>query len=132
MLIRIRRDGLSAVWEQIETALKARIRQGTLEPERPMPPAVDLAMQLRCNPAAVERAYHALIAKGWLVEGPLGVPVVSDRGRRTRRKAIEAGLRHLIDRLLGQASALSLGERELQKCIEERSGTCRQQSRSKD
>ena len=66
LLVEIRRDGKVALYRQLETAIRDRIRRGVLPAGAVLPSTRALATDLGVSRGVVVEAYHQLIAEGYL------------------------------------------------------------------
>ncbi len=73
------RDSLP-VWDQVLLGLEDLLKKGAFRPGEALPPPTELARQLVLNPAAVRRAYAALVERGELTRGEDGYFVAEGRG----------------------------------------------------
>jgi phosphoserine phosphatase RsbU/P len=93
--------------EQIVRQLRARIVQGELRPDDPLPGHRHLARQHRVAPSTVEAAYEALVCEGLLIGDPADEVRVARLAPERRREMVE---RLQLEQLVAQ----ELGRRELE------------------
>ena len=110
------------LYAQIADRLRIAVATGELAPGAPLPSVRQLAAEVRVNPATVVQAYRELERDG-LIESRQGagtfVRELAEPKRATER---QRGARRLVQRLLGEASALGLTPDDLEQAWKRETG----------
>jgi GntR family transcriptional regulator/MocR family aminotransferase len=78
LLVELRRDGGTPLHQQLEKAIRDRIRQGLMRADTVMPSTRALAQDLALSRGVVVEAYQQLVAEGYLVSRAGGYTQVAD------------------------------------------------------
>jgi GntR family transcriptional regulator / MocR family aminotransferase len=78
LLVELRRDAGVPLYQQLESGIRARIRQGLLRADTVMPSTRALAEDLGLSRGVVVEAYEQLVAEGYLVSRGGGYTQVAD------------------------------------------------------
>jgi GntR family transcriptional regulator len=111
MLLRIREESDSPIYQQIIDQIKAQVADGTLERSDRLPSVRDLAHDLRVNVNTVYKSYRELESQGIVrMRVGFGVTVIAERQDRVREAERERIIREMVDRLKVEAYHLGFGE----------------------
>ncbi|GAA1571842.1 MULTISPECIES: PLP-dependent aminotransferase family protein [Kribbella] len=78
LLVELHRDNGVPLHQQLESAIRTRIRAGLLRPETVMPSTRALAQDLGLSRGVIVEAYQQLVAEGYLISRGGGYTLVAD------------------------------------------------------
>jgi len=108
MLLTLRGDADSPLYQQIMDQIKAQVAAGTLKKRDRLPSVRELAQELEINVNTVYKAYRELESQGVLrMRVGQGATIVAGRGSRLRKGDRERIIRDMIEKL--QVEAYHLG-----------------------
>lgn len=111
MLLRIREDSDSPIYQQIIDQIKAQIADGTVEKGDRLPSVRELASDLGINVNTVYKAYKELEAQGVVrMRVGFGVTVISERQDRLRDDDKEKIIEEMVDHLRVEAYHLGFDD----------------------
>lgn len=114
MLLRIREDSESPIYQQIVDQIKAQVAAATLKRGDRLPSVRELARDLDVNVNTVYKSYKELEAQGVVrMRVGLGVTVIAERQDRLRRSEKERIVKEMLDRLRVEAYHLGFSEEYL-------------------
>ncbi|MEN6520373.1 MAG: GntR family transcriptional regulator [Armatimonadota bacterium] len=114
MLLRIREDSDSPIYQQIIDQIKAQIADGTIEKGDKLPSVRELAADLGVNVNTVYKAYKELEAQGIVrMRVGFGVTVIAERGDRLREDDKEKIIEEMADHLRVEAYHLGFDDNYL-------------------
>lgn len=114
MLLRIRDDSDSPIYQQIIDQIKAQIADGTLKKGERLPPVRELASDLGINVNTVYKAYKELEAQGIVrMRVGFGVTIIAERHDRLRDDDKEKIIKEMVDHLRVEAYHLGFNDQDL-------------------
>jgi GntR family transcriptional regulator len=114
VLLRIREDSDSPIYQQIIDQIKAQIADGTLKKGERLPPVRELATDLGINVNTVYKAYKELETQGIVrMRVGFGVTIIAERQYRLRDGDKERIIKEMVDHLRVEAYHLGFDDQDL-------------------
>ncbi|MEN6372444.1 MAG: GntR family transcriptional regulator [Armatimonadota bacterium] len=121
MLLRIREDSDSPIYQQIIDQVKAQIADGAIEKGDKLPSVRELAADLSINVNTVYKAYKELEVQGIVrMRVGFGVTVIAERGDRLREDDKEKIIEEMVDHLRVEAYHLGFDDNYLINLLKRR------------
>lgn len=120
MLLRIREESDSPIYQQIIDQIKAQVADGTLVKGDKLPPVRELSHDLGINVNTVYKAYKDLEAQGIVrMRVGSGVTIIAERQDKLRDDERQRIIREMVDHLRVEAYHLGFDENYLIKLLRE-------------
>lgn len=114
MLLRIREDSDSPIYQQIIDQIKAQIADGTLKKGERLPPVRELATDLGINVNTVYKAYKELETQGIVrMRVGFGVTIIAERQDRLKDGDKEKIIKEMVEHLRVEAYHLGFNDQDL-------------------
>lgn len=111
MLLRIREDASSPVYQQIIDQVKAQVADGTLRKGDRLPSVRELASDVGVNVNTAHKAYRELEAQGIVrIRVGFGVTVIAERQKRMTTEQGQEIIGKMVDHLRVEAYHLGFDE----------------------
>lgn len=118
MVIDTRKD--TPVYVQIMDQVRARVRDGELEPGSPLPSVRQLAAELELNPNTVAKAYSLLEREGIIRTRRRRGTFVAASALESAAEALERRLDRVVGRLIEETAHLGVETGELIRALKRR------------
>ena len=111
MLLRLREESDSPIYQQIIDQIKAQVADGTLKKGEKLPSVRELSADLGINVNTVYKAYRELESQGIVrMRVGFGVTVIAERQDRLRESDKQKMIREMVDHLRVEAYHLGYDE----------------------
>lgn len=123
MLLRIREDSDSPIYQQIIDQIKAQIADETLKKGDRLPSVRELSADLGINVNTVYKAYRELESQGILrMRAGSGATIIAEHKNRVQPKDREKILKEMLERLRVEAYHLGFDDSYLMRLLKEAHG----------
>lgn len=113
MLLTVDARSETPIYVQLMDQIRARVRDGVLQPRAPLPAVRQLAADLELNPNTVAKAYALLEHEGVLRTRSRRGVFVADAGPARAADAADRRLEGAIDRVIEEGRSLGLSRSEI-------------------
>lgn len=123
MLLRIREESDSPIYQQIIDQIKAQVADGTLKKGDRLPSVRELSADLGINVNTVYKAYKEIETQGVVrMRVGFGVTIIADRSNHVMPEDREKLLREMVDKLRVEAYHLGFDDNYLMDLLRHRRG----------